>query len=87
MGVGLREGAPQRAGEISGLLYDRLRIFVSSLVAGDWLLFLMLNLVRSLIDMRGHLISRIWNLPVSARYSFKMMEYSSQQILSLYQFK
>ena len=60
--------------------------FVSSLVAGDWPLFLMLNLVRSLIDMRVHLISRIWNLPVSARYSFKMMDYSSQQILSLYQF-
>ena len=36
-------------GEISGPLYDRLRIFVSSLVAGDWLLFLMLNLVRSLL--------------------------------------
>ena len=43
------EGAPQRAGEISGLLYDRLRIFVSSLVAGDLPLFLMLNLVRSLL--------------------------------------
>lgn len=27
--------------------------FVSSLVAGDWLLFLMLNLVESPIDMRG----------------------------------
>ena len=37
------------AGEISGPLYGRLRIFVSSLVAGDWLLFLMLNLVRSLL--------------------------------------
>ena len=40
-------------GEISGPLYDRLRIFlcffVSSLVAGDWLLFLMLNLVRALL--------------------------------------
>ena len=59
--------------------------FVSSLVAGDLLLFLMLNLVRSLIDMRSHLISRIWNPPVSASISFKMMEYSSQQILSLYQ--
>ena len=50
MGVGLREGAPQRAGEISGLLYDRLRIFVSSLVAGDLPLFLMLNLVGSPIE-------------------------------------
>ena len=26
-----------------------------------------------------------WNLPISASFSLRMMEYSSQQILSLYQ--
>ena len=51
MGVWL-EGGGHHSGRVRSL--DRCMIgfvffFVSSLVAGDWLLFLMLNLVRSLL--------------------------------------